>query len=105
MAGSRWYRAGVLLLMVWLLADTASFAFCDPQPFGAAAGTSVVTGGHDQQADSTRSSERPCLCCSHGAEIVMFDLHIAHEPAARVYVPALSLADVSPRHVSPPPRF
>jgi hypothetical protein len=105
MVSSRWYRTCVLLLAVWLLADTASFAFCDPQPFGAVAATSLVNAGHDQQDGSTQSGDRPCLCCSHGAQIVTFDLHVTQEPEARVYLPRLRLIDVSPRQASPPPRF
>jgi len=104
MGSSRWYRAGVLLLAVWLLADAASCAYCDPQPRGTAAGVTIVNGSHDQQRDPTDSTDHPCLCCSHGAEIVTLDVRVAEEPTTSVPLPLLGLADVAPRHVSPPPR-
>lgn len=102
MVSSRWHRVCVLLLAVWLLADAASFALCDPQPLQVACGPTRVNAGH--QANPVSSTDNPCLCCSHGAEIAILDVHVSEVSAASVHLAPPSLADISPRRFSPPPR-
>jgi hypothetical protein len=102
MIASHWRRAGVLLLIVWLLADTSTFAFCGPQPVLGSVTTQI---GADHGSDSGPSTEGLCFCCSQVVPVVRFDLFFKVE---RVHVAPLKPVrppDISIANSSPPPRF
>ena len=102
MIASHWRRVGVLLLAVWLLADTSAFAFCGPQPALGSVATQIGAGHGSETAPST---ERQCFCCSQVVEVVRFDLLFTEErvpvaPLKQVRPPGISIPNSSP-----PPRF
>jgi hypothetical protein len=102
MIALRWRRVGVVLLAVWLLADTSTFAFCGSQPVSASASTQVGTG---HGSDTAPSADRQCFCCSHVEEVVRFELAFTEERVSLASPTQLSPPDISIRNSSPPPRF
>ena len=102
MSASRWRRVGVVLLAVWLLADTSAFAFCGPQPVIGSAATHV-SAGHG--SDTAPSTDRHCFCCSQVEEVVRFELHFKEERVPLTTLKQLRPPDISIRNSSPPPRF
>ena len=102
MIASPWRRLGVVLLAVWLLADTAAFAFCGSQPVNGSMSPQVVAG-HD--SDTAPSADQQCFCCSHVDEVARFELSFTEERVPLVPLTPLRPPDISVLNSSPPPRF
>jgi hypothetical protein len=102
MNASRGRRAVVLLLVVWLLADTSAFAFCGPQLVSESVAAQIGPG---DGADTAQSTERQCFCCSQVVGVVRFDLHFSEERIPVAPIKQLRPPDISIPNSSPPPRF
>ena len=102
MIPSRWRRVGVLLLTVWLLADTSRFASCVPQPVHGPAATQISAG---PGSDMVPAADRQCFGRSQVVDVIRPELCVTQELVLMAPLKQLRSPDISIRTSSRPPRF
>ena len=104
MASLRLFRAGTLLLVLWLTADLAAFGFCSGESFSVATRSAYISAPDGSDATPSCCTGHHCFCCSSSVEVIRFELPRHAEATVLAPSPGPQAADISIRTTAPPPK-
>ena len=105
MGVSRFRCAGVLLLVLWLVADLSALGFCAEETRAASTSSARVSADDESNGDAVPCcGAHHCFCCSSCAEVVKFELAFDARSAFMAATHQPRPADISAPDISPPPR-